>query len=223
MKNYFNFNFSQRNGIIFLSIMLVLVFFIGDYRQSKTQEKFDFSDYKQQVELLKNQNSDKKYVSRKTTIKKKKEPKSSSTPIHLSIEINTIDSIGLKQLPAIGSVFAQRICKFRNILGGFSSINQLLEVYGMDSARFRTILPYLTLDINQLKTLDINTISSSELKNHPYISYKESNAIVSYRQQHGVFKTLSDLLEIHLIDSIKLCKIAPYLSINDSNTISQKY
>jgi DNA uptake protein ComE-like DNA-binding protein len=54
--------------------------------------------------------------------------------------------LAFKSLPAIGEVFSKRICKYRNILGGFNSISQLMEVYGMDSIRFESIRPFLEIN-----------------------------------------------------------------------------
>jgi competence protein ComEA len=222
MKNFFNFNFSHRNGIIYLSLLVMVVFLIVDYNQRPIKEKYDFSIYKEQIKQLQRKKVEKSvFKIKKPKIKKESRFNDNEVVERLLVEINTVDTLGLKELPAIGSVFASRICKFRQILGGFVSINQLLDVYGMDSSRFNTIQSYLTIDISQVKMLNINSLSTSELKKHPYISYKDANAIVNYRHQHGVYETLSDLLKIRLIDSIKLRKIAPYISINDSSSVSQ--
>ena len=47
------------------------------------------------------------------------------------VEINTADSAELMRLNGIGASFSRRIVKYRNLLGGFISKEQLLEVYGM--------------------------------------------------------------------------------------------
>ena len=46
------------------------------------------------------------------------------------VELNSADSLELLGLKGIGPVFASRILKYRNLLGGFYSVSQLLEVYG---------------------------------------------------------------------------------------------
>ena len=125
-----------------------------------------------------------------------------------------------ESLPAIGEVFARRICKYRQLLGGFHSIHQLMEVYGMDSSRLTTIQPYLEIDTIQIKKININSSNIMQLQKHPYISYKTANAIYSYKSQHGVYKTLTDILNIHLINSLKFCKIATYLTTDDKEPIN---
>ena len=48
-------------------------------------------------------------------------------------DLNKVDSAGLESLPFLGPVLASRVCKFRDRLGGFWSVNQLREVWGLKS------------------------------------------------------------------------------------------
>lgn len=131
------------------------------------------------------------------------------------IELNSTDSIELQSLRGIGPVFASRIVRFRDNLGGFHSVLQLLDVYGMDQDRFDGIKEQVVVDTSLLKKIRINVADFEALRRHSYISSKQANAIVHYRKQHGDFKSLEDLLEIHLIDEEILRKIAPYLKFTD--------
>ena len=51
----------------------------------------------------------------------------------LKICLNSIDSVGLEELPGFGPVLSGRTVKFRQALKGFVVIDQLKEVYGIDS------------------------------------------------------------------------------------------
>jgi len=57
-------------------------------------------------------------------------------PKTLHIDLNEADSLELQYLPGIGPVFASRIVRFRESLGGFHHVSQLMDVYGFDSVRF---------------------------------------------------------------------------------------
>jgi competence protein ComEA len=57
-----------------------------------------------------------------------KESNGSSEPVFTPVELNSADSTDLVELYGIGPVFANRILKYRDLLGGFYSVNQLLEV-----------------------------------------------------------------------------------------------
>jgi len=56
-----------------------------------------------------------------------------------NVELNSADSTELVQLTGIGSVFANRILKYRELLGGFYSTAQLLEVYNFHVETFKKI------------------------------------------------------------------------------------
>ena len=127
--------------------------------------------------------------------------------------LNTADSTDLKQLPGIGNKFSKRIVKYRDKLGGFYKKDQLLEVYGIDSLLFLRISLYLSQD-SVFRKIDINNATVQTLQAHPYITYKQANAIVKYREQHGVFHTITDLRQIYVLDDQWLQKIKPYLYID---------
>jgi len=52
------------------------------------------------------------------------------------LDINTSDSSALVTLPGIGPVLSMRIIRYRNLLGGFWSVNQLKEIYGLPEETF---------------------------------------------------------------------------------------
>lgn len=100
----------------------------------------------------------------------------------LIIELNTADTSDLKKLWGIGNVLSQRIIRFRDKLGGFYSIMQLAEVYGLSEETLAKTLPHVTTDTTYLKRIDANSASIRELKAHPYISYYMAVAIDSIRR-----------------------------------------
>ena len=61
----------------------------------------------------------------------------------IRVEINSADTAELKKVRGIGPTFALRIVNYRTRLHGFSNINQLKEIKGIDSAKFAQISPYL--------------------------------------------------------------------------------
>lgn len=130
-------------------------------------------------------------------------------------DLNLADTTQLIRIYGIGSKLSQRIVKYRNLLGGFISMNQLQEVYGLDTAvvaqlNKRTFVDP-TFEPNQL---DVNIATEKELAAHPYISNKTAKAIATYRFQHGNFTSLRDLTKIALVDEAFFTKIKPYLTLN---------
>ena len=130
-----------------------------------------------------------------------------------SIEINNADTSALIALPGIGSKLATRIINFRDKLGGFYSVQQIAETYGLPDSTFNKIKGSLQCNNAAVHKLNINTADANTLKQHPYIRWNIANAIVQYRGQHGNFKSVEDLQQIAIITAEILKKIEPYLSI----------
>lgn len=128
------------------------------------------------------------------------------------IELNTADSAKLTELNGIGGSFAVRIIRYRTRLGGFYKKEQLKEVYGIDSLKYEEIRNYVSVNAGKIRKMDINTISFDQLRLFPYLSYKQVNAVIEYRKQHGNYSSIGDMKNIVLLDDGILRKIEPYIS-----------
>jgi competence protein ComEA len=131
----------------------------------------------------------------------------------LVVDINVADTSAFIALPGIGSKLASRIINFRDRLGGFYSVEQVGETYGLPDSTFQMIKGSLQLS-GSVKKLHVNTATKDDLKVHPYIRWNLANAIVEYRNQHGNFKTVDELKNISLVDEIVYNKIIHYLDVN---------
>lgn len=154
----------------------------------------DFSKDSSDKNVISNQKSPKKYVL-------------------ASIDINQADTAQLKKIYGIGAVYAQRIIDFRDLLGGFASKEQYNEIYGLQSPNLDSLIKYTKIaETVQIKQLKLNTCSEEELSKHPYISYKQAKLIVSYRNAHGAYESIDDLMKIKIIDTSFTSKIKPYIN-----------
>ncbi len=129
------------------------------------------------------------------------------------IDINTADTLAWKSLKGIGSAYAKRIVNFRTKLGGFATVEQVAETFGLPDSTFQTIKPFLVLGANEILKININSATIDELKMHPYIKFAAANAIVQYRNQHGDFTSVEELQKIGAIDLSLFKKMAPYLVV----------
>jgi competence ComEA-like helix-hairpin-helix protein len=130
-----------------------------------------------------------------------------------TVNANSDDTAAFIALPGIGAKLAARITNFRDKLGGFYSVDQIGETYGVPDSTFQKIKPYLSVDAAAVRKININTATKDELKTHPYIRWNLANAIVEYRNQHGVFKSVEEIKNIVLIDDATYNKIKFYLSL----------
>lgn len=134
------------------------------------------------------------------------------TPRYAVIEINNADTSAFISLPGIGSKLAARIVNFRDKLGGFYSIAQVGETFGLPDSTFQKIKQYLKLENISTRKININTATIDELKVHPYIRYSLANPIVAYRNEHGPFTKIEDIKKVMAVTDEIYNKIVPYLS-----------
>jgi len=129
-----------------------------------------------------------------------------------TIEVNTADSAKLTEVRGIGPSFAMRIIRYRDRLGGFYHKEQLTEVFGVDTAKYNEIKDQLTIDPSKVTRLRINTVSLPSLQQFPYLNYKQVNAVIQYRVQHGNYNSINDVANVAILTPEVLRKIEPYLS-----------
>lgn len=132
----------------------------------------------------------------------------------LHFDINKTDSLTLMQVQGIGPVLSGRIVRFRNYLGGFVHIEQLNEVYGIEDYALANLgnAAFINDDFKPV-TININHVLFEELATHPYVSFNLARVIIAYREQHGHFENIRDLLKIQIVEKQWLDRMAPYLEI----------
>lgn len=129
-----------------------------------------------------------------------------------TILLNSTDTTDWKKIPGIGSAFANRIVKYRNLLGGYVAVEQLREVYGMDDDRYLNMLPYIEVDYG-VKKININKLEFKELLKHPYLEYNQVKAITNLRKKKGDIKSLAELSVLSEFADEDLFRLEPYLEL----------
>ena len=141
------------------------------------------------------------------------QPSKISVPRYSIIDVNNADTTAFISLPGIGSKLATRIITFREKLGGFYSIEQIGETYGLPDSTFQKIKQWLKLDNPSVKKININTATVDEMKTHPYIKDSLANPIIAYRNEHGSFSKIEDIKKVMAVTEEIYKKIEPYLSL----------
>lgn len=130
------------------------------------------------------------------------------------LDINLADSIQLLSVYGIGPVLSKRILTFRDRLGGFVSLDQLKEVYGLDTSVVQNLKKRFRIHPDfHPRTIKLNSATLDDLDNHPYISRKEAMAILTYKKQHQSFQSIDQLEEIITLSPTMIQKLRPYLVI----------
>lgn len=131
-----------------------------------------------------------------------------------SISLNETDTAQWKMVPGIGSAFSARIIKYRDKLGGYISIHQLKEVYGITDELFDDIAPFIREDdigIEHCVKLNINKLEFKEILAHPYIDFEQTKAIVNLRKRTGNITSTNQLAMLEEFTALDIERIAPYI------------
>jgi competence ComEA-like helix-hairpin-helix protein len=144
--------------------------------------------------------------SKSTTLYKFKDDK-------VIVELNSADTTELQKIKGIGSSFAKRIVKFRDMIGGFVRKEQLLEVFGFDEEKLDVISSQIIIDISFVKKININSASVEDLRKHPYMNKKAAVAIYMHRVNNGDFKSVQEIKELNFVNDSLYTKIVSYLKV----------
>jgi len=187
---------------------------IEDVKKIYGLKEEDYERLKPFIKIQKVGNTKKSKFSKsksKNIYKNKTDTKTSKKPV--IIDINTANEEQLKQLRGIGPKRAKTIIKFRSILGGFHSIEQIGEVYGIDSTLFSQLKPFLKLDPSNFKRYNIFELSADSLQVHKFINYRAAHAIKRYLRNNPELQLVDPqiLRTLDGVDSTYLDKAIPYL------------
>ncbi|MEJ8800877.1 ComEA family DNA-binding protein [Pontibacter sp. H249] len=128
--------------------------------------------------------------------------------------INNADTTQLKQIRGIGSKLSARIVKYRNSLGGFHTMAQVREVYGLPPNVVDSLVKYTFVPkANAPQKININAATTDELRAHPYVSSNMARLIVAYREQHGSYQQVEEIKNIKVITQEQFEKLRPYLEV----------
>lgn len=139
-------------------------------------------------------------------------PRIEKYPPGTRVELNTADTVSLKKVPGIGPAFASRIVKYRNLLGGFFSVEQLKEVYGIDENKFQALAPWFTVDTAYLRKVAVNRVSDSSFRKHPYLDYRQIGVLKQLKKQKGKLTGWENLLLLEEFSEKDRIRLRPYLS-----------
>lgn len=163
------------------------------------------------------------------------ETTSASTTFSGQIDINSATVEDWMKIEGIGEKTAQNIIAYRESVGGFQYLEQLLYVDGIGETKFSRWLPYLTIEgksstsISETATtatvvqaptvlsgkMNLNLATKEDLMTISGVGEKLATSIILYREQIGAFSELEQLLEIDGIGEKRFAVLREHLQIND--------
>ena len=126
--------------------------------------------------------------------------------IKAKLEVNSATEVELQALPGIGPILAKRMVKFRNSLGGFYSIEQMKEVYGLSDETFHGLHDLVVVDPSLIHRLNVNFATEKELAQLPKCNVEIARKIIQRRSNAGLFTSINDLRKIIDEENIETLK-----------------
>lgn len=205
IRNWFGFTRRERRSSFILLILIVIVSVI----------RFVIPDRTISVEMIPVDLKDYTFDTIRQARPAHRGSKSGNVPDYRRnqslLEVNTCDSLSLVALPGIGPVLSARIIRYRNLIGGFWSVDQLKEVYGLPPETYEKIYSMLYADSLKIRKIKINSAGYREMIRHPYFRKEEVPAIIKFRDLEGEITGIMDLKENNILSSETIQRIAPYI------------
>lgn len=196
----------KKREVVFSVLLVVVSGFVFFCFGMLAAARFGFAQPKTVIE----------YVASETTVSY-----TNPTDGYLVVNLNTATAEDLMRIEGIGEKTARNILQRREELGGFSFLEQLLDVDNIGEKKLEIWRPYLTVGetgntkpaATALGKINLNTATMAELMRIDGIGEKTAQKIIQYREEHGRFTSLEQLKEIENIGDKKLAAWRPYLTI----------
>ncbi len=209
LRNWFGYTRRERRSTFILLIIILAVigvrFVVPERNMSIEEIPVNFAVAVYDTSVISKSNS-------VAGFREKKEKYRKRTTL---MDLNTSDSASLESLPGIGPVLSSRIIKYRNLIGGYISVSQLKEVYGLPEETYERISSMLFADTMRISKIRINEADYKEMIRHPYFQKNVVPGIIKYRELNGKVTGIQDLIENNLISSEAGKKIRPYLDFGE--------
>jgi DNA uptake protein ComE-like DNA-binding protein len=127
-------------------------------------------------------------------------------------DINKATVEDFKEVYGVGDKLAQRIADYRSKLQGFSTNNQLFEVWNLDSVVVKeTLKHFQVISPPVIQKINVNTASFKEVLSIVYIDYELTKKIFSYKEEVAEIQSIDELKKIDGFPIDKFDLIALYL------------
>jgi competence ComEA-like helix-hairpin-helix protein len=225
-KEYFNYTKRERNGIIVLLIILVMLVVVDTYLNKKTfggfveldeQFKLEVEQFEKTLELKKKEETQTKVF--KKNIKRKRKIAWKLVDELFDFDPNTVNKTNLKKL-GFSKKQITTVYNFREKGGVFYKKEDVLKIYGIDTVQYKHLESYIKINnviskpdaLNQIVELilqvELNSAKKEDLTKLKGIGESFANRILAYRKLLGGFYTKEQLNEVYGMDSVRYNKFS---------------
>jgi len=247
--NLFIMTRSERNGVLVLVVMLMIVMLIRFFSPMfmKSDDRY-LKEIEEKIAQLENQKDSIRLQNTESNLLEQKNASTSSArtqPNGTSVKSiklfpfdpNTVNFNELKQL-GFSEKTAGILIKYRDKGGRFNRVTDLLKVYGVDSSFFQSIEPYIDIkkDTNQVKKpiisevelfkpqkpliIEINSADSAQWTQLPGIGPVYAKRICNFRSYLGGFVNTEQIKEVYNFPEETYNNISKYLTVDATKIVT---
>jgi competence protein ComEA len=229
LRSVFGFSRTESNAfLILLPLMAVLIFSEPIYRYFTVHKKNDFSKEKIQLDSITSQ----------WHFENLQDSRTITTQDKFKFDPNTSTEEELLALGFPGNL-ANRIINYRAKKGKFIIKSDLNKIYGMDSALFAELVPFIELPDKktyvtekekikvesraklEVPQFDLNLADTNQLKTIYGIGPVLAKRIVEYRSKLGGFIAARQLNEVYGLDSVVINQLNKKSFISENYSVNQ--
>jgi len=215
IKNYFIVTRGERNGFMVLSVVCLLIIVSSLILRTISGKS------KLRIEVEKTYRSFMPVADTLDTIKPDVPSAKKLLPYPVQkLGINTADSTQLTRLRGIGPVLSARIIKFRWMISGYKTADDLSRVYGISDSLVETLIPFIYfdpfLDGARKKIVELNEADSANLVSLSGIGPVLAIRIIKYRNLLGGFADINQLAEVYGVSADVVRQNQSFLKVDTS-------
>jgi DNA uptake protein ComE-like DNA-binding protein len=131
------------------------------------------------------------------------------------VDINTADTTLLdRAIKGVGPTIARRIIQRRDALGGYFTVEQVLDGLRLPDTTTAFLREKLRFHSEKVRRLALNSATPEQLKSHPYIGEKMAGNILLMRNALKRFDNVEQLRQVPLMTGENYRRIAPYFVVD---------
>jgi len=218
----------ERNGIIFLCLFIILSIVLKKYvvqlfaedHPLTIEDKQKIAGLQQQIDKARDSFTFNRIKNPEYNRSEKENVYSNNKPAEYQhkdykIEVNAASAADFEKLYGIGKVLSQRIVDFRDKLGGFYSVEQLKDVWGIQDSIFQKFKKNLAIKPAKIRKVHINSATYEELTANPYFFSTIAKQIIGYRTKVKPFATPDDIKNLYYVKDHpeQFAKLQPYVDV----------
>ncbi len=230
IKDYLTFTRKERNGIVILITIIVILLFVNrnlDYFYANNYKSNNFAEYKKEINRFE---KSLQLIETKTIFKSKKKNKIVFFE-PFKFDPNYINKYDWKKLN-LSEANVKTINNYIKSGARFNSKEDFKKIYGISNAQYEKLEPFIIIKtnieenskinnekINKNKyniIVEINKADIESLKTISGIGDVFSTRIINYRNILGGYLNKNQLMEVYGINNEKFCQIEKHIIIDTS-------